>query len=153
MAWEGAIDRYATILAAAGAACNPAISSISRGEPKAIAKIAHIGYWWGGRRTSSTGGNTLTRVNLEEAITTTIYIPETIRLPSAAGATEDYLRAVVFEIHNRVWADATLGGTCIGVRGLTETEAAWQTVSDLTARTATFICWVDLAEVHVIATT
>jgi len=151
MAWADVLTVYHAHLVAAGATLTPPITSVARGEPTALQNVAHIAYWWGGRRESSTGGNTLTRVNLEEALVTEIYIPGSVRLPSELPVVEDYLHAAVFAIHDRLWGDAHLGENSIAIGGLTETSTGWVVVSGITARTATFTCWVDLAEVHVIA--
>jgi hypothetical protein len=63
---------------------------------------------------------------------------------------EDYLREVIFQIHDRLWADAHLDENAIGII-LSETATGWAVLGNITARTATFTCWVPMVDVHTIS--
>lgn len=152
MTWAGVLTNYHAHLVTAGATLSPKITTVLRGQPSALTTVPIVAYWWGGRRESSTGGNTLTKVNVEEALVTMIYVPESVRLPNRAQTVEDYLRDAVNAFQNQLWADYDLGGACLGIADLDAVEAGWATVSNIEARIASFTTWVDLAEVHTIAT-
>lgn len=152
MSWADVLTVYHAHLVTAGATLTPQITTVVRGEPSAVPLQATIAYWWGGRRESRTGGNTLTRVNLEEALVTEIYAPpDTVRLTNVNQTIEDYLYAAVFAVHAELWGDAHLGENAIAIAGLTETSTGWMERGNSLARMASFTTWVDLAEVHVIA--
>jgi hypothetical protein len=150
MTYADALTVYHAHLVAAGAAVSPAITTVVRGEPSALSTVPVIAYWWGGRRESVFGGNTLSSVQLDEAMVTTVYVPDGIRLPNRNQTVEDYLRDVIHQIHDRLWADAHLGENVIGL-DLSETVAAWAVLSNITARTASFTCWLPFVDVHAIA--
>ena len=151
MSWSGALTAYHAHLTTGGAAVSPAITTIMRGQPTGLTTVPIISYYWGGRRESSTGGNTLTKVNVEEALVTTIYVPESVRLPNRATTIEDYLRDAVNACQDAIWGDVQLGGNSIGLSEISAVESGWASVSNVEARTASWTCWVDLAEVHSIA--
>lgn len=155
MSWSGAVTAYHARLVAAGQLVTPKITNIARGEPKALAQVPVIAYWWGGRRESETGGNTFGKVNVQEGLVTGVYIPDSVRLKNRATQIEDYARAVVDAIWDQLWSGGgasswNLGGNAIGIE-LSTVEVGWVEVSKITARTAFFTTWVDLAEVHTIA--
>lgn len=154
MSYAGAVTTYQARLVAAGQAVTPKITTVVRGEPKALAQVPVIAYWWGGRRESDTGGNTFGKVNVQEGLVTTIYVPDSVRLKNRASQIEDYLRSVVDAIWEQLWNSGpqawSLGGHAIGIE-LSTVAVGWADVSKITARTADFTTWVDLAEVHTIA--
>ena len=148
MTWTGATTVYGQRLATAGLTVTPPVKSISYGEPKDLtSNVVHIAYWWGGRRESNTGGNSFAKVNVEEALTTTVYIPDGVRIPSAIGTIEEYLRAIVDACHSALWGGWSLSGNVIGI-SVDDVTAEWQVLSGITARTATWVTWLDLAWVH-----
>ena len=151
MSWSGVVSVYNAHLVTAGATLSPKITTVLRGQPTGLTTVPVISYWWGGRRESTTGGNTLTRVNLEEALVTMIYVPESVRLPNRAETIEDYLRGAVDAFQSELWGDVQLGGNAIGISELDAVESGWATVSGTEARMASWTVWVDLAEVHSIA--
>lgn len=146
MSWDGALAALKADLVAAGASITPKITTIREGEPDALSTVGVIAYWYAGDRESSTGGNTLTRTNIEEGIRIQVYVPGSIRLPNVTASTERYLRAAVRAIKAQLWADASLDSNTIGI-DLDGTETGWFEVSAVLARTAGFTAWLDLAEV------
>jgi hypothetical protein len=150
MAWSDVQTTYHAHLVAAGLAVTPTITSIVRGEPSALTTVPVLAYWWGGRRETVFGGNTLSKVSTDEALVTTLYVPDGIRLPNRNQTVEDYMHDVIFQIHDRLWGDAHLGENAIAI-DISETTAAWALLSNITARTATFTCWAAMVDQHTIA--
>src|SRR3990167_4503993 len=129
MSWAGVVSVYNAHLVTAGATLSPKITTVLRGQPVGLTTVPVISYWWGGRRESTTGGNTLTRVNVEEALVTMIYVPESVRLPNRAETIEDYLRGAVDAFQSELWGDVQLGGNAIGISELDAVESGWVKVS------------------------
>lgn len=150
MSWEAALDVIDAHLLAAGATLTPKVTTVRDSEPDALSTVPVFAYWYAGDRESSTGGNTLTRTNLEEGVRIQVYVPSSIRLPTVAGTLERYLRAATRAVKAQLWGDASLDGNVIGI-DLDGTETGWFEVSGILARTAGFTAWLDLAEVDVIA--
>ncbi len=150
MSWDGALGALEADLVAAGATLTPKITTVREGEPDALSTVPVLAYWYAGDRESSTGGNTLTRTNIEEGVRIQVYVPGSIRLPNVTASTERYLRAAVRAVKAALWGDASMGGNTIGI-DLDGTETGWFEVSAVLARTAGFTAWLDLAEVDVIA--
>jgi hypothetical protein len=153
MAWSDVQTTYHAHLVAAGLLVTPTITSIVRGEPSALTTVPVLAYWWGGRRPSMFGGATLSSASTDEALVTTLYVPDGIRLPNRNQTVEDYMREVIQQIHTRVLGDAHLGEFAIGIDidELLSVSAGWAVLSNTTARTATFTCWAAMVDQHTIA--
>lgn len=151
MSWDAALSAFEAHLRTAGDSLSPQATDVRHGEPKDFSSTKPvIAYWYAGDRESQTGGNTLTRTNLEEGVRVQLYVPDTIRLRNKTDVTEQYLRAGVRAIKAALWGDASLGGNAIGL-DLDGSETGWFEVSAVLARTVGFTAWIDLAEVDVIA--
>ena len=150
MTWAQVMAAVETDLVAAGATLDPAILSVRQGEPDTVS-VPLIAYWYEGDRESLTGGNTLTRTNLEEGIRVRIYRPGSVRAPVKDAGWEVWLREANRAVKDALWGDFTVGGTGpIGI-DLDATSTTWLIVGDALCLTAEFVLWIDLAEVDTIA--
>lgn len=144
MSWEAALDTLQAHLVAAGAAVTPRITDVRHGEPKDLRSAkAVLAYWYVGDRESQTGGNTLTKTNIEEGVRIQLYVPGSVRLRNQTDAAELYIRAVVREIKRRLWGDGDLGQADVIGLDIDGTETGWFEVSGVEARTAGFTVWID----------
>lgn len=150
MSWDGVLSTFEAHLRSAGATLSPKATDIRHGEPKDFSTAKPVIAWWyAGDRESTTGGNTLTRTNIEEGLHVQVYLPGTVRLRNQTDDTERWLRAAVRAIKAALWGDASLGGNAIGL-DLDGSETGWFEVSAVLARTVGFTAWIDLPEVDVI---
>ena len=143
MSWAGVIAAIDADLVTAGATLSPAISEIRQGEPDVV-NTPIIGYWYVGDRESETGGNSLTKTNIEEGVLVRIYRPGSVRATSLDDSLEVWVRGAVRACKAALWGDVYLGGNSIGL-SITDTVAAWENVANVLCRTATFTVWVDQA--------
>lgn len=145
MSWDGALASIEAHLVAAGAAVTPKITDVRHGEPKDIRNPQGVlAYWYAGDRDSQTGGNTLTKTNIEEGVRIQLYVPGSIRLRGQTDTVEKYLRAVIREVKRRLWADGDLGQADIIGLDIEGTETGWFEISGVEARSAGFTVWIDL---------
>jgi len=150
MTWDGAMTTLAANLTTAGADVTPKVVKIVRGEPDALSTDL-IAYWMGpGTRQSSTGANTLTKVNIERGVTITAYLRGATRAETLSATLESRLIALEAAIFNRLWADADLGGNAIGI-SIDGTEYGWIDIAGQLARVVSLVVWIDLAEVSTIS--
>src|SRR3970040_1661266 len=115
----------------------------ARGGPGAV-NTPIIGYWDVGDRESETGGNSLTKTNIEEGVLVRIYRPGSVRATSLDDSLEVWVRSAVRACKAALWGDVYLDGNSIGL-SITDTVAAWENVANVLCRTATFTVWVDQA--------
>lgn len=148
MSWSGAMAALETNLDLAAA--DASIAIVRHGEPD-ILNGDTLAYWAGpGSRVSHTGGNTLSKVNIERGATVRAYLFGTDRSAAVAEAWELRLVAIEEAIFTRLWADAGLGGHAIGI-DIEGSEYGWIDVGTVKARTLELVVWIDLAEVASIA--
>jgi hypothetical protein len=156
MTWAGVLSTVSTHLTTAGATLSSpdtgtAVTNIQAGEPSGVTQPS-LHYWYDGDRESTTGGNTLTKVNMEELVRIGIFVPVGLnRSPAKDAVVETFMRNAKFAILDALWGDVQLGGNCIGIE-IPPVESGWTVVGDTLCRTVQILLWVDLAEVHTIAT-
>lgn len=149
MSWSGALAALQADLVAAGATLSPAITIVRQGEPDSL-NADVIAYEYGGDRESGTGGNTLSKTNIEERVTVTVYLRGSVRATTIDGSLEVRLREANRAIKNALWGDWSLGGNSIGI-SIEPSETAWALIGEQLARTVAFDIYIDLAEVDDIA--
>jgi hypothetical protein len=149
MSWTGARSAIDANLALAAADVTPAIPTVIDYEPDSLAQDT-LAHWPEGSRPSTTGGNTLIKVNIERAIRVTGYLLAAARTGSQNAEIEARLVALEEALFIRLWADAGCGGHAIGL-SIDETAYGWTDIGGQLARTITFLAWIDLPEVATIA--
>lgn len=149
MSWSGVLSTVHTHLTTAGASLSPTITLIRRGEPFSSLE-RQIAYWYDGDQESTTGGNTLTRVNIQERLTIRCYWPVLNRDAQWMSDIEVQVQAANRAIQSALWGDAHLGENAIGL-DIGNTQAGWQPVGEAWIRVLTIPVLVDLAETEVIA--
>ena len=149
MSWDLAMVALNAHLVAAGATLSPKVTTIWDGEPNAV-NGPLFASWYAGDRESTSGGNSLSKTNIEEGVVVTIYWPTSVRFPSGAMALERWLRAAVRAVKHELWADTDLGGNAIGI-DVGDASATWDIPGGALCRIARFTLWVDEAWVDDIA--
>lgn len=156
MSWIGVLDRLEALLTAAGASLDPPLTHVQRGRPLSQPPI-EIAYWYGGEAESATGGNTLTKTNVQDRIHIRCYWPLTA--DGIAHDVEEQIFLANRAICGALWGDvdrttgAALNGNAIGV-DIEDITAGWENFGDrdspVWSRTLDIPILVDLAEQDVI---
>jgi hypothetical protein len=149
VSWSGVLSTIDSHLVAAGLTLTPPVTAIRAGEPDAVTTPV-FAYWYGGDRESTTGGNTLSKTNLQESVIIRGYFPGSLRVMSQDATLEVLLQSAKAAIRSRLWGDGYLGGNCITL-DVGDTAAGWSVVGNAIVRTFEFVLWVDLPEVDTIA--
>jgi hypothetical protein len=154
MTWAGAISALETALTTAAATVNALDTSKEpfdvKGGPPFSATSRQVRYWYEGDQESTSGGNTLTRENVEERITIRWYWPVISRDDAWQTAIEIQLQAANRATHSALLGDAHLGEHAIALR-IDETTTGWESVGEAWLRTLDIPIRIDMAEVSVIA--
>jgi len=151
--WAGAVAALDTALTSAAATVNALDTSkepfdVHPGEP--FAKLSRqVRYWYDGDQESTSGGNTLTRENVEERITIRWYWPVINRDDAWLGAVETQMQAANRATHAALLGDAHLGEHAIALR-IDDTSTGWQAVGEAWLRTLDIPIRIDMAEVSTI---
>jgi hypothetical protein len=149
MSWTGAVAAIKTHLTTQGAALTNPIGIVRETEPLSI-PARMIAFWYSGDRQSATGGNTLTKTNIEEQFTIRAYWPVADNSETLAAARDAEVHALLRLISAALWGDVELGGQAIGL-SVEPAEVGWLDVDGANVRTLTVPVWVDLAEVDTIS--
>lgn len=147
MTWVGVISAINTNLETAAASAS--IPLVRQGEPDNL-NTDCIYYEYAGDRESRTGGNTLTKTNVEERVRVTVLLRGSVRATAIDSSLEVRLRDAARACKAALWGDWSLGGNCIGL-SVDDTETGWVNIGDQLARFAAFDLLIDLAEVDTIA--
>ena len=148
MTWAGARSAIDANLVLAAADVSPAIPTVIDYEPDTLAQDT-IAHWPEGTRPSTTGGNTMLKVNIERGVRVTAYLKAAARTGSQNAELETRLVALEERLFIRLWADVGCGGHAIGL-AIEESAYGWQDVAGTLARVVSFVAWIDLAEVATI---
>ena len=149
MSWTGARAAILANLVLAAADVTPAIPTVIDYEPDALTQDT-LAAWPVGTRPSTTGGNTLLKVNIERGVQVMGYLRATARTGSQSAELETRLVALEEALFIRLWADAGCGGHAIGL-AIESSDYGWGDVGKQLARTVSIVAWIDLAEVATIA--
>jgi hypothetical protein len=134
-----------TNLTTASTDVTPTVPKVREGEPDELTQDT-IAFWASGMRQSRTGGNTLTKVNIERGVEIMWYLRGAIRAGQIDSDLERRLIAVEEAILTRVLGDFELGGNAIGVF-IDDSEYGWVTLGSQVARTGRTTAWIDLPEI------
>lgn len=153
MTWAGALNALETALNAAAATVNALDTTedpfaCHAGELASPIK-RDLRYWYAGDQESSSGGNTLSKANVEEKITIRWYWPVKNRDDVESNELEVQLQAANRATQAQLLADAHLGEHAIALR-IDDTSTAWQQVGQAWIRVLTIPIRIDLAEVSTI---
>lgn len=126
--------------------------STQRGEPSNLTLFKGVAYWYEGFQESSTGGNSLTKVNIQEKITIRWYIPVISRDAGFAERQEDQMQAANAATLTQLWSDPHLSAApdVIGGLEITGSSTAWQAVNEQWSRVLSIPVLIDLSWVATI---
>jgi hypothetical protein len=149
VSWTGVLTAVNGHLVTVGAALDPPITAVRRGEPFSLLQPT-LAYWYDGDQESSTGGRTLAQNNVEEKLIIRGYWTVPNRDDPKAAQIEDRLQLANRAIQASLWADVHLNGNCIGL-AIASTSTGWQQWGEAWLRVLTIPVFVDMAWVEPIS--